>query len=81
MNILCVGESVVVEGFEQGVTAEGVAWPIPGRSDGRFCNVFEFRDGLIRRLHIYVDPDFLGAHNEQYLWGLPIAGDVADDAA
>ncbi|WNG30925.1 nuclear transport factor 2 family protein [Cystobacter fuscus] len=52
------GDSVVVEGTERGVTRGGVHWPDNDISQGRFCNVFEFEGPLIRRVHIYVDPDF-----------------------
>ena len=63
------GDHVIVEGFEGGVTAEGVEWPVPGRSEGRFCNVFEFEGELIKRVHVYVDPDFASTHTERFLWG------------
>ncbi|WNG39418.1 hypothetical protein F0U61_41455 [Archangium violaceum] len=52
------GDSIVVEGTERGVTRAGVHWPDNEISQGRFCNVFEFDGPLIRRVHIYVDPDF-----------------------
>ncbi len=52
------GDRIVVEGQELGVTPEGISWPDGVISQGRFCNVFEFQDFLISRLHIYVDPDF-----------------------
>lgn len=68
MNVLVAGDHVIVEGFEGGLTTNGVTWPVKGRSEGRFCNVFQF-DGLkIKRLHIYVDPDFDSAHEERFLW-------------
>jgi hypothetical protein len=57
-RILHAGDTVVVEGTERGVTREGVAWPDGVVSEGRFCNVFEFNGALIRRLYVYVDPDF-----------------------
>ena len=44
-------------------------WPDPERSEGRYCNVFGFRDLLIKRLHIYADPDFAGADRSRFLWG------------
>jgi len=68
MNILVSGDHVVVEGFEGGISANGTPWPVEGRSEGRYCNVFQF-DGLkIKRLHIYVDPDFDSTHEERFLW-------------
>jgi hypothetical protein len=69
MNIMTTGEHVIVEGFERGVTAEGVPWPDPERSEGRYCNVFEFHGLLIKRVHIYVDPDFTSTDRARFLWG------------
>ncbi|QRK08844.1 nuclear transport factor 2 family protein [Archangium violaceum] len=59
------GDSIVVEGTERGVTRDGVHWPDNEISQGRFCNVFEFEGPLIRRVHIYVDPDFTSADLER----------------
>ncbi len=79
MNILVAGDHVVVEGFEGGISSDGKPWPVEGRSEGRYCNVFQF-DGLkIKRLHIYVDPDFDSTHEERFLWptvGMTRAGDI-----
>ncbi|MEN7551239.1 nuclear transport factor 2 family protein [Rapidithrix thailandica] len=52
------GDSVVVEGKENGVTHDDKAWPDGNISQGLFCSVFEFEGDLIKRMHIYVDPDF-----------------------
>ena len=57
-RIVASGDTVVVEGTERGVTQDGVAWPDGVVSEGRFCNVFEFDGALIRRMYVYVDPDF-----------------------
>lgn len=54
------GDRIAVEGREWGVTADGRAWPDSEVSQGRFANVFEFEDALIKRIAIYVDPDFTG---------------------
>lgn len=69
MNIMTSGDHVIVEGFERGITADGVAWPDPERSEGRYCNVFRFRGLLIERVHIYVDPDFTSSDRARFLWG------------
>jgi ketosteroid isomerase-like protein len=69
-NYIASGDFVVVEGFESGLAKDGTAWPVKGRSDGRFCNVFRFRDDLISHLHIYVDPDFAGRDTDRFYWGL-----------
>lgn len=72
------GDTIVVEGQESGETAAGIAWPDGVISQGRFCNVFAF-DGLkMRRIAIYVDPDFASTHAERIslLRGEPHAGDA-----
>lgn len=67
---ICAGDVVVVEGWESGVLKDGTAWPVKGRTDGRFCNVFRFRGDQISHLHIYVDPDFAGQDESRFYWGL-----------
>lgn len=67
-NYIAVGNTVVVEGTESGLMKDGSQWPVAGRSEGRFCNVFEFTNDLISRVHIYVDPDFAGADEERFYW-------------
>lgn len=68
-NYIASGRIVVVEGTESGVAKNGEHWPVAGRSEGRFCNVFEFTGTLISRLHIYVDPDFSGQDDARFYWG------------
>ncbi|MEO8335490.1 MAG: nuclear transport factor 2 family protein [bacterium] len=63
------GSRLAVEGTEQGVLADGTPWPAGGRSEGRYCNVFEFRGPLIRRLHIHADPDFAGRYDNTFTGG------------
>ncbi|SRR5712691_2247080 len=69
MNIMVSGDHVIVEGFEKGVMRDGTRWPVDGLSEGRYCNVFEFDGTLIKRVHIYVDPDFASTDRERLLWG------------
>ena len=69
MTILAAGHHVIVEGFESGLAKDGTPWPDPMFSEGRFCNVFEFQGPLIKRLHIYVDPDFSSRDKGRFLWG------------
>lgn len=69
MNFIANGAFVVVEGFESGTTKDGRAWPDPNRSEGRFCNVFEFDRLLIKRVHIYADPDFTSEDRARFYWG------------
>ncbi|WP_017748448.1 hypothetical protein [Scytonema hofmannii] len=47
------------------MTRSGVALPDGIVSQGLFCNVFEFDGVLIRRMHIYVDPDFTSADRDR----------------
>lgn len=63
MTFTQAGDRLVVEGMEEGVLVDGTPWPAGARSEGRYCNVFEFRGPLISRLHIYADPDFAGRHD------------------
>jgi ketosteroid isomerase-like protein len=63
------GDHVVVEGLTTGAMKNGEAWQGGRTPGGRFCNVFEVRDGLIRRLFIYLDPDYVGADAGRFLWG------------
>ncbi|MGK5440387.1 nuclear transport factor 2 family protein [Micromonospora sp. URMC 105] len=58
LHFISSGSTVVVEGRERGVMPDGTRWPDGTISQGAFCNVFEFRDGLINRVAIYADPDF-----------------------
>lgn len=57
-NFIISNNFIVVEGTEKGITQDGKEWPDNQISFGKFCNVFEFRGNLIKRVHIYVDPDF-----------------------
>lgn len=60
---------LMVEGLERGRNAAGVEWPDERPElEGRYCNAFEFRGEKISRLHIYVDPDFLGQDTDRFLW-------------
>lgn len=56
-NYVVSNNTVVVEGTEKGVTIDGKSWPDNVTAFGKFCNVFEFEGDLIKRIHIYVDPD------------------------
>src|SRR5258706_9174193 len=62
------GSHVVVEGTTRG-RMKGKSWAAGETPGGRFCNVFEFRDGLIARVHVYLDPDYLGEDDARFRWG------------
>jgi ketosteroid isomerase-like protein len=68
------GDRVVVEGTTRGAMANGAQWAGGETPGGRFCNVFEIRDGRIARLFIYLDPDYAGADTERFLWPERAAG-------
>lgn len=59
---------VVVEGAARG-RMKGKDFAGGETSAGRFCNMFEFRDGLIVRCHVYLDPDYLGEDEARFRWG------------
>ncbi|MFU1783285.1 nuclear transport factor 2 family protein [Haloarcula japonica] len=68
-NYVIDGDTVVVEGTSTGETAEGIKWQPDGApGGGRWCDVFEVRDGEIQRLFIYLDPDYAGKDTDQYPW-------------
>ncbi|MEV0952095.1 nuclear transport factor 2 family protein [Promicromonospora sp. NPDC050249] len=75
-TVLSSGNYVVVEGAENGTTRSGVDFPDGVTSFGLFCNVFEFQGDFIKRLHIYVDPDFAGTHDEGAAWGRSVQDGV-----
>ena len=63
------GNHLTVEGTTSGVTTGGAEWSGGETPGGRFCSVFEFRDGLIARMHIYMDPDYVSEDHARFLWG------------
>lgn len=68
-NYVIDGDVVVVEGTSTGETAEGIEWEPDGSpGGGRWCDVFEVRNGEIQRLFVYLDPDYAGKDTEQYPW-------------
>jgi hypothetical protein len=63
------GNHVVVEGTTMGSTADGSWWKGGETAGGRFCSVFAFdADGLIERMHIYLDPDYTGKDVAGFVW-------------
>ena len=63
------GDHLVVEGTTSGATVSGATWEAGKTPAGRFCNVFQFRDGRISRLAVYLDPDYGGLDEDRFLWG------------
>jgi ketosteroid isomerase-like protein len=69
LSYITSGETVVVEGTTHGALRSGQTWAGGETPGGRFCSVFQFRDGLISRMYIYLDPDYGSADAERFLWG------------
>ena len=63
------GSLVVVEGTTEGESNDGRKWSGGHTAGGRFCSVFAFNvDGLIERIHVYLDPDYLSEDSARFLW-------------
>ncbi|MDN5920775.1 MAG: nuclear transport factor 2 family protein, partial [Pseudonocardia sp.] len=68
LNYLHSGDTVVVEGTSSGRAADGTEWRAGVTHAGRWCDVFEIRDHKIRRLFVYLDPDYADADTARYPW-------------
>jgi ketosteroid isomerase-like protein len=64
-----VGDMVFVEGTTEGETIDGRSWKGGETPGGRFASVIEVKNGLIARMSIYMDPDYVGANADGFLWG------------
>ena len=53
INWIIQGDMVVAEGSSEGKLKTGESW-----TDSKWCDVFEIRDGKIKRLYIYLDPEY-----------------------
>ncbi|MDB5447826.1 MAG: hypothetical protein JWQ97_3143 [Phenylobacterium sp.] len=63
------GDTVAVEGTTEGLTGDDVEWRGGRTPAGRFASIFVFSgEGLIERMHIYLDPDFSSAHADGFRW-------------
>ena len=63
------GNRVAVEGTTEGTDVHGVDWHGGRTRGGRFCSVFVFgQNGLIERMHVYLDPDYTGRHQDGFVW-------------
>jgi ketosteroid isomerase-like protein len=62
-------DTFAVEGTSVGEHRDG-AWKAgePEHAAGRWCDVFEVRDGMISRCFIYLDPDYAGKDTDRYPW-------------
>jgi len=68
LKCIAVGRTVFVEGTTRGETRDGTQWEGGKTPGGRFCSIFEFRDRLISRMYIYLDPDYGSADRGRFLW-------------
>jgi hypothetical protein len=67
-NFVMTGTDVfAVEGTSAGEHRDG-PWQAGETHAGRWCDVFEVRDSLIRRCFIYLDPDYAGKDTDRYPW-------------
>jgi hypothetical protein len=76
LNWILSGSDVFAcEGTSEGEHQDG-RWKCgaPEWGAGRWCNVFEIRDGLIRRVFVYLDPDYAGRDRDpgRYPWLGPV---------
>lgn len=69
LKATAVGQTVFVEGTTRGALKTGERWAAGETPSGRFCNVFEYRNGRICRLAVYLDPDYGGLDEARFLWG------------
>jgi ketosteroid isomerase-like protein len=67
-EIVEIGDRVIVEGTTEGETITGRTWDGRETIGGQFCSVFDFRDGRIRRMHVYFDPDHTNEDADRYPW-------------
>ena len=67
--ILTGSDLFACEGTSEGEHRDG-SWKAgsPEWGAGRWCDVFEIRDGKIRRVFIYLDPDYAGKDTARYPW-------------
>jgi ketosteroid isomerase-like protein len=75
--------TIVAEGTSHGRHRDGF-WGAgnPEWAAGRWCDVFEIRDGKIHRCFVYLDPDYAGVDTARYPWlRNVIAGNSHESAA
>ena len=69
MKVTGSGDRLAVEGKSSGTLKDGPHLG-RGRDAGRpLLQLFEFRDGKIARLYIYLDPGYGGDNRGRFLWG------------
>lgn len=68
VNYVVNGDTVVVEGTSSGTSASGREFRAGVTHAGRWCDVFEIRDGHIHRVFVYLDPDYGDEDTARYPW-------------
>ncbi len=68
-GVIRSGSKVVIEGTSSGEAVGGGSWAGGKTVGGRFCSVFDVRDGRIHRMYVYLDPDYTNADAARYPWG------------
>ena len=68
LDFIVEGNRVAVEGTTSGRLHDGREWEGGKTPGGRFSSVFEIKDGLISRMHVYLDPDYGGVDTDRFLW-------------
>jgi ketosteroid isomerase-like protein len=67
--IVTGSDTIVAEGTTHGEHRDG-PWRAgePDWGAGRWCDVFEIREGKIQRCFVYLDPDYAGRDTDRYPW-------------
>ena len=69
LKYIACGQQVFVEGSTFGADGDGNTWNGEETTGGRFCSVFDFTDdGFIRRMYVYLDPDFTSRDADRFYW-------------
>lgn len=71
LRILCVADTVVVEGRSSGKLTNGMTWQPVDDCLGAFCTIFRIRGDLISRFAVYLDPDYCDQTTSLYPWRTP----------
>lgn len=66
-KIIDADDRICVEGTSRGFAQDGGAWQGGETPGGRFCSVFEFEGDLIKRMFVYLDPDYGGADTDRLI--------------
>ncbi len=69
LKYIAFGQQLIVEGTTFGSDSHGGTWNGGETPGGRFRSVFDFDEhGLIERMYIYLDPDYMSLHKDRFHW-------------